>query len=157
MCIRDRWSTASRIAIGLAWWLVGLWIGYTLIFLGYGKGIRVVCIVPFLLGSYYLVCGIYLVDILYAFSGVTQTLVSKKKLADIELSSMNNQRSNSIHTVQDIPWWLALFGGRARLCKVKHPFVNSIMKRRAVWCAILVLFITGVLTAIFAAVPGRRL
>ncbi|CDO96478.1 unnamed protein product [Kluyveromyces dobzhanskii CBS 2104] len=155
--IFSQWSTASRITIGLIWWLIALWVGYTLIFLGYSKGIRVVCIVPFFLGSYYLVCGIYLVDILYAFSGVTQTLVSKLKVDDLELRSMNNHRSNALHSVHEVPWWLTIFGGRSRLCKVKHPFVNSILVRRAIWCLVLVLLITGILTAIFAAVPGHRL
>ncbi|CAG98897.1 Rax1p [Kluyveromyces lactis] len=153
----SQWSTASRLTIGLAWWLVGLWIGYTLIFMNYSKGIRVVCIVPFFLGSYYIICGIYLVDIIYAFSGVTQTLVSKRKLDDLELRSMNNHRSNSLHSSNEVPWWLTIFGGRSRLCKVKHPFVNSIMIRRALWCLLLVLIMTAILTAIFAAVPGRRI
>lgn len=153
----SHWTTASRIAVGLAWWLAGLWIGYTLIFMGYARGIRVVCIVPFFLGSYYLVSGVYLVDILYAFSGVTQTLVSKRKIDDVELNKMSTHRSSSLHSRHDVPWWLIVFGGRSRLCKINHPFVNSIMIRRAAWCLILVLIITGILTAIFAAVPSHKL
>lgn len=153
----SQWSTAARLALGLMWWLIAFWIGYTLIFLGYARGIRVVTIVPFFLGAYYIICGIYLIDIVYAFSGVTQTLISKKWLSQMNINTMLNDRSNSIYSQHDIPWWLTIFGGRSRLCKVRHPFARSLLIRRAMWCLFLILLITGVLTAIFSAVPARRI
>ncbi|AMD20240.1 HDL504Cp [Eremothecium sinecaudum] len=146
-------TTLSRVATGFVFWGIGFWIGYILIFLNYSRNIRVVTLAPFFLGSYYIICGIYHLDIIYTLFGVTQTLVPPPKLEEPELGYEKPKPTRSA----EIPFFLAMLGARNRLAKVRHPFVLSIMRKRAWWCLFLVLFFTAILTAIFSGVPSTRL
>ncbi|AET37702.1 Rax1p Ecym_1476 [Eremothecium cymbalariae DBVPG len=145
-------TTLSRVATGFFFWGIGFWVGYTLIFLDYNRKVRTVTLLPFFVGCYYIVCGIYHLDIIYAICGVTQTLVSPRRFAEPELG-LKKSKTNSAK----VPLLFSLLGGRNRLTKVRHPFVLNIMRKRALWCLFLVLVTTAVLTTIFTAVPSTRL
>ncbi|AGO10971.1 AaceriAFR532Wp [[Ashbya] aceris (nom. inval.)] len=145
-------TTLARVATGFFFWAVGFWVGYSLILLDYPRRVRTVTLVPFLIGSYYIVCGIYHLDIIYAACGVTQTLISPRRYEEPELGL--DQKQNS---ATKVPFFFTFLGGRKRLTKVRHPFVLNIMRKRALWCLFLVLAATAVLTVIFTAVPSVRL
>lgn len=149
------YTILSRVFLGLLLLGIGFWIGYVLIFLNYSRGIRVVTIVPFFLGFYYVVCGIYQLDVVYALFGVTQNLVTNKDERDLELGYQRNSSKSS--NVRRLPVIFRVLGGRGRLVKVRHPFVDRILKRRSVWCWFLILLGTAIFTVIFSCVPGHRL
>lgn len=151
------YTTLTRVVVGMLLLGIGFWIGYVLIFLNYPRGIRVTTIVPFFLGCYYLCCGVYRIDVVYAFFGVTQALVSSKHnpSKDVELGLDRNMANTKYG--RNVPVIFNLLGGTSRLFRVRHPFVDKMLKRRALWCLTLILAGTGVLTIIFSCVPGRRL
>ncbi|SCU84889.1 LAMI_0C09318g1_1 [Lachancea mirantina] len=153
-----RYTSLTRVAIGLLWLAAAFWIGYVLIFLDYSRGIRVTTIVPFFMGCYCVVTGIYRLDILYAFCSVTHTLVTAEDalLRDSE-NGLDRTRADHAVTSQALLPLLFLLGGTGRLIPVRHPFIDSLLKKRAWWCLFLVLLGTAVFTVIFACVPGYRL
>lgn len=146
----SNYTVLSRVLIGLVWLGIGFWIGYTLIFLHYSRAIRVVTIVPFALGSYSIVCGLYQVDILYAFFGLTQALMYQEK------DGSQTDRKHS-HDYSEIPTIFKLLGGRSRLIKIQHDFIKKLLWKRALWCGFLTTLATAILTVIFSCVPGYRL
>lgn len=152
----SRWTTLSRVAFGFLFLCIGFWIGYTLIFLDYNRKIRVVTLVPFLLGSYYIVCGIYCLDIIYAFAGVTQALITEKSLTDYEPGYTKRLAIEST-SKENVPFYLIIMGGKNRLIKVDHLFILKLMRRRAWWCVFLVIAMTTIFTVIFSCVPGHRI
>lgn len=139
----SNYTVLSRVLIGLAWLGVGFWIGYVLIFLHYSRAIRVVTVVPFAIGCYCIVCGLYQVDIVYAWLGVTQVLMYQEK--------------NDSGNYKTVPTFLKLLGGRSRLIAIQHPFIRRLLFKRALWCTFLVTLATAILTVIFSCVPGYRL
>lgn len=144
------YSGIGRIALGLCWLGIGFWIGYVLIFLHYSRAIRVTTVVPFGVGCYFTVCGIYQVDILYSWFGVTQKLMYEKKLpADGE------QNYSKIKC--RVPSIFALLGGRGRLMPVHQPFIRKLLLKRGMWCFLLVTVLTAVFTVLFSCVPGHRI
>ncbi|SCV05040.1 LANO_0G17172g1_1 [Lachancea nothofagi CBS 11611] len=153
----SQYSSLSRIVLGLIFLWLGFWLGYVLVFLNYSRGIRVTTIVPFLLGFYFLWCGIYQIDILFALCGVTQTLVSNDLVSSKDLEMGLNRNSVNHRMGHQAPFIFRLLGGTSRLVKVRHPLINSMLKRRAWWCLFLVLVGTGIFTVIFSCVPGHRL
>ncbi|CAR28799.1 hypothetical protein ZYGR_0U01580 [Zygosaccharomyces rouxii] len=144
------YSGLGRIALGLCWLGIGFWIGYVLIFLHYSRAIRVTTIVPFGIGCYFSVCGIYQVDILYSWFGVTQRLMYEKKLPSDREEDVPKSRTR-------VPTIFALLGGRSRLMPVHHPFIKKLLLRRGMWCFLLVVVSTAVLTVLFSCVPGKRI
>ncbi|CAI4036586.1 hypothetical protein SMKI_15G4340 [Saccharomyces mikatae IFO 1815] len=142
-------TSISRIGFGLLWLGIGFWIGYVLIFLAYGRAIRVVTVVPFALGCYCIVCGMYQVDIVYSWFGVTQRLLHRHKNSS---SDQDGVSAGSDH----VPVLLAVFGGKRRLTRVKHPFTRQLLRKRGLWCLLLVVGATAAFTVIFSCVPGRR-
>ena len=149
------YTTLSRIMFGLLWLGVGFWIGYTLIFLKYDRGIRVVTIVPFCIGSYFVVCGLYQVDILYSWFGITQRLLYKDRKVT-EDGYDGNVPVDVKESKDKIPFIFGILGGRNRLIEVKHPFIRKFLFQRGLWCCLLVLISTGVFTVVFSCVPGHR-
>ncbi|CAI4064732.1 hypothetical protein N7582_002778 [Saccharomyces uvarum] len=141
-------TSISRIGLGLLWLGIGFWIGYVLIFLAYGRAIRVVTVVPFALGCYCVVCGMYQVDIVYSWFGVTQRLLHRHK--------NSNDDAGAATDADHVPGVLAVFGGKSRLTSVQHPFTRRLLRKRGWWCLLLVAGATAVLTVIFSCVPGRR-
>lgn len=144
----SNYTTLSRVIFGLLWLFAGFWVGYVLIFINYSRAIRVVTVVPFTFGSYYIICGLYEVDILYSLFGVTQRLVHR--------SSKDNNSLND-NEILRVPWILTIFGGRSRLLCVEHPFTRRLLHKRGLWCALLVAICSAVLTVVFSCVPGYRL
>ncbi|KAM3160242.1 Bud site selection protein RAX1 [Lachancea thermotolerans] len=152
-----RYTTLSRVVLGMIFLWMGLWLGYTLVFLNYSRGIRVTTIVPFFLGFYFIWCGIYKIDILYALCGVTQTLVSNELVSSKDLEIGLNRNAVHNKTRQSTSPVFRVFGGSSRLVSIQQPFVNSMLRRRALWCLVLVLAGTAIFTVIFSCVPGHRL
>lgn len=146
----SNYTVLSRVLIGLVWLGIGFWIGYTLIFLHYSRAIRVVTVVPFALGSYSIVCGLYQVDIIYAFFGLTQALMYQ------EPNGSFTDQKNRRHQ-EDVPVIFKLLGGRSRLIKIQHQFIKRLLLKRALWCGFLTTLATAILTVIFSCVPGYRL
>lgn len=147
-------TTLSRVATGFFFWGIGFWVGYILIFLNHSRQLRLLAtLAPFFIGSYYIVCGIYHLDILYTTAGLTQTLISPTRLEEPELGLSKTKKCYS----SKVPIFFILLGGRNRLSKVQHPFVLAIMRKRAVWCFFLVVLFSVILTGIFAGVPSTRL
>lgn len=149
----SNYTILSRIIFGLVWLWIGLWIGYTLIFLNYSRSLRVVTVVPFILSMYYIICGLYQVDIIYTWFGVTQRIMYSGNLPTNENAPNKDDKRDD----DDIPWIFILFGGRDRLIRVRHPFIKRLLIRRGLWCTLLVVLFTACLTVIFSCVPGRRL
>ncbi|CCK71367.1 Rax1p KNAG_0G03100 [Huiozyma naganishii CBS 8797] len=147
----SNYTTLSRILFGLLWLGIGFWIGYTLIFLKYSRAIRVVTVVPFALGCYYCICGLYQVDIIYSIFGVTQRLLQRETAAAGE-----DPPTHTDATTAKVPSLLVLFGGRGRLLKIEHEFTRRLLLRRGLWCLLLVTFSTAAFTVIFSCVPGYR-
>lgn len=141
-------TVLSRVLTGLLWLGIGFWIGYTLIFLHYNRPIRVVTLVPFTLGCYSIVCGLYQVDIIYACFGLTQLLMYQ------ETTDKNPQTGPNYRKVPKI---FKLLGGNSRLIAIQHPFIKRLLWKRALWCALLVALSTAIFTVIFVCVPGYRL
>lgn len=146
----SNYTVLSRVLIGLLWLGVGFWVGFTLIFLHYSRAIRVVTVVPFALGSYSIVCGLYQVDILYALFGLTQALMYQEK------NGLPADRSHR-PDYTGIPRIFTLLGGRSRLIRIQHHFIKKLLRKRALWCGFLATLATAVLTVIFSCVPGYRL
>lgn len=144
----SNYTVLSRTIFGLVWLGIGFWIGYTLIFLNYSRAIRVVTVVPFVVGMYYIVCGLYQVDIIYTWFGVTQRIMygEMKEREDIVLEESDK-----------VPWLLRILGGRHRLIKIQHAFIKRLLLRRGLWCSLLVAIATACLTVVFSCVPGKRL
>lgn len=144
----SNYTVLSRIIFGLCWLGIGFWIGYTLIFLNYSRAIRVVTVVPFAVGMYYVVCGLYQVDIIYTWFGVTQRIM---------YGEMKERQDIVLKDADKIPWILCVFGGRHRLLRIQHAFINRLLLRRGLWCTLIVAAATACLTVIFSCVPGKRL
>lgn len=144
------YSGMGRIALGLCWLGIGFWIGYVLIFLHYSRAIRVTTIVPFGIGCYFAICGLYRVDILYSWFGITQRLMYEKKLPTETEEKYPKSKKR-------VPTLFALLGGRSRLMPVHHPFIKKLLFRRGMWCFLVVTLLTAVLTVIFSCVPGKRI
>ncbi|CAI4052237.1 Rax1p SKDI_15G4380 [Saccharomyces kudriavzevii IFO 1802] len=142
-------TSISRIGFGLLWLGIGFWIGYVLIFLAYSRAIRVVTVVPFALGCYCIVCGMYQVDIVYSWFGVTQRLLHRHK-------DGSDNEDDSSEDFDHVPAILAVFGGKSRLTCVQHPFIRQLLRKRGLWCLLLVVGATAAFTVIFSCVPGRR-
>ncbi|QLQ79488.1 hypothetical protein HG537_0C01350 [Torulaspora globosa] len=138
-------TVLSRVLVGLLWLVIGFWIGYTLIFLHYSRAIRTVTLVPFTLGCYSIVCGLYRVDIIYACFGLTQMLMY--------------QDSTPPHGpyYKPVPKIFKLLGGNSRLIAIQHPFIKKLLWKRGLWCALLVTLSTAIFTVIFTCVPSYRL
>lgn len=147
-------SALSRVLFGCLWMGIGFWIGYTLIFIHYNRAIRVTTVVPFGIGGYFLICGIYQLDIIYSWFGVTQKLIyTHTKGSDRDTSRTTYDSSYNT----DIPSIFLVLGGKARLIRVEHPFIKRMLYKRGLWCLILVIIWTACFTVIFSCVPGRRL
>lgn len=146
----SNFTKLSRITLGFIWLWIGFWIGYTLIFLNYSRAIRVTTVVPFLVGVYYIISGLYQVDIIYSWFGVTQRIMYNDNQNDFvaEMSRDDKER---------VPWIFCLIGGRNRLIPVKHPFIKQLLARRGWWCALIVVAWTACFTIVFSCVPGKRL
>lgn len=146
----SNYTTLSRVTFGLLWLFAGFWVGYVLIFINYSRAIRVVTVVPFTLGFYYIICGLYEVDVIYSLFGVTQRLVHRNS---------NSKESNHLNDneIMQVPWILVIFGGRSRLLCVEHPFTRRLLHKRGLWCALLIALCTTVFTVVFSCVPGYRL
>lgn len=144
------YSGLGRIALGLCWLGIGFWIGYVLIFLHYSRAIRVTTIVPFGIGSYFSICGIYQVDILYSLCGVTQLLMYERKLP-------SDASDDSLKISKRVPTIFAILGGRSRLTPVHHPYIKKLLFKRGTWCCFLVIASTAILTVVFSCVPGKRI
>ena len=144
----SNYTILSRTIFGLIWLGIGFWIGYTLIFLNYSRAIRVVTVVPFALGIYYIICGLYQVDIIYTWFGVTQRIM----YGELEEFQETNKDGSD-----KIPWILSIFGGRNRLICIDHVFIKRLLLRRGMWCCLIVAILTACLTVIFSCVPGKRL
>lgn len=144
------YSGISRIALGLCWLGIGFWIGYVLIFLHYSRAIRVTTVVPFGIGCYFAICGIYQVDIFYSLFGVTQRLMYDKKLPT------GAEGNDSKHKFR-VPSIFVFLGGRERLMPVQHPFIKRLLFKRGMWCFLLVTVLTASFTVLFSCVPGRRI
>lgn len=145
----SNYTVLSRTLFGLVWIWVGMWIGYTLIFLNYNRAIRVVTLAPFLIGFYSIICGLYQVDIIYALLGVTQKIMYG--------DSPDTNTSNNKKQASDVPGILMLLGGRQRLVYIQHTFTRRLLLRRGLWCLCVVVLWTAVFTVIFSCVPGKRL
>lgn len=74
-------SNFIRVVLGFFFLFAGFWIGFTLIFLNYSKGIRAVCVAPFFIAFYFLVTSIVLVDPLLAWFGYTELFTRRLGLA----------------------------------------------------------------------------
>lgn len=146
------YTTFSRISFGMLSMGIGFWLGFVLIFLNYHRGIRVVTIVPFLIGSYFIVCGIYQLDIVYSVFGVTQELMFKHKTRN-DAEDPNYELTPRAH----IPGIFRLLGGSARLSKIQHGFIRNMLFKRGMWCLFWVILQAGLFTIIFSCVPGHRL
>ncbi|GMM58574.1 Rax1 protein [Maudiozyma humilis] len=160
----SNYTSLSRTIFGLLWLGIGFWIGYTLIFLKYSRAIRVTTVVPFAIGSYMIVCGLYQVDILYSWFGVTQRLMYRDNDSDNTGSDRNltngdktaeKQRTGNSET--NVSFIFALLGGRNRLIKVEHPFTRALLFKRGLWCCMLAIISTACFTIIFSCVPGYRI
>ncbi|CAN3354638.1 hypothetical protein DICA3_B05556 [Diutina catenulata] len=66
-------SNFFRMVAGFFFLFAGFWIGFTLIFLNYSRGIRAVCVVPFFIAFYLLVSSIILIDPFLALAGYTES------------------------------------------------------------------------------------
>lgn len=146
-------TVISRVLIGLLWLGIGFWIGYVLIFLHYSRAIRVVIVVPFALGCYSIVCGLYQVDIIYSWFGLTQSLISHQR----KFEPFHEKGHNGISKNPRAPTFFAFLGGRSRLIVIQHPFIKTLLLKRGIWCCCLVIISTAILTVIFSCVPGYRL
>lgn len=147
-------SALSRVLFGSLWMGIGFWIGYTLIFIHYSRAIRVTTVVPFGIGGYFLICGIYQLDILYSCFGLTQKLIythRKGKDKDTHRTTYDNSYNTNIPSI------FLLLGGRARLIRIEHPFIRRMLFKRGIWCLILVVLWTASFTVLFSCVPGHRL
>ncbi|KAL3229225.1 Bud site selection protein RAX1 [Nakaseomyces bracarensis] len=147
-------TALSRVLFGCLWLGIGFWIGYTLIFIHYSRAIRVTTVVPFGIGSYFIICGIYQFDIIYSWFGLTQKLIythKKGKDKDVHRATYDNSYNTNIPSI------FLLLGGRSRLIKIEHPFIRRLLYKRGLWCLILVVLMTAIFTVIFSCVPGRRL
>lgn len=161
----SNYTSLSRMIFGLLWLGIGFWIGYTLIFLKYSRAIRVTTVVPFAFGSYMIVCGMYQVDIIYSWFGVTQRLMYKDNNYDNpNLNSVHNgsggvdvEKGRKTQGNMNIPFIFALLGGRSRLIKVEHPFTRALLFKRGLWCCMLAAISTACFTIIFSCVPGYRI
>ncbi|SCU91530.1 LAME_0E12882g1_1 [Lachancea meyersii CBS 8951] len=153
----SQYTALSRIGLGMVFVWMGLWLGYVLVFLNYNRGIRVTTIIPFFLGFYFIWCGIYRIDVLYAVCGVTQSLVSNELVSTKDLEIGLNRNSANHRMGHSAPIFLRLFGGTSRLVKIRTPLIDSMIRRRAYWCLFLILVSTGIFTVIFSCVPGHRL
>ncbi|KAH7591910.1 Regulator of G protein signaling domain [Nakaseomyces glabratus] len=147
------YTSLSRVLFGCMWMGIGFWIGYVLIFLHYSRAIRVTTVVPFGLGCYYIVCGIYQVDIIYSWFGLTQRLMYSHKKGNIE----EGRQVYGATYNDDVPLIFTLLGGKSRLIHIEHPFIKKILYKRGLWCLTLVVIFTAIFTVIFCCVPGRRL
>lgn len=145
----SNYTVISRIFAGLLWLGVGFWLGYVLIFLHYSRAIRVVTVVPFLIGCYLIVCGFYQVDIVYSWFGLTQLLMNEP----ITASKEHINRPERLRA----PTIFKLLGGRSRLIVIQHPFTRKLLLKRGLWCSCLVITFTAILTVVFSCVPGYRL
>ncbi|EDO17898.1 hypothetical protein Kpol_1010p13 [Vanderwaltozyma polyspora DSM 70294] len=148
----SNYTTISRICFGTFWMGIGFWIGYVLIFLNYNRGIRVVTIVPFAIGSYFIVCGIYQVDVVYSWFGVTQELMFRHKSSDEENGHPMNLDKNN----KGVPGILKVLGGKSRLIRIDHQFIRNLLFKRGLWCCAIITISTAIFTVIFSCVPGRR-
>ncbi|CCH60592.1 hypothetical protein TBLA_0D00840 [Henningerozyma blattae CBS 6284] len=154
----SNYTIISRLFVGFIWLGIGFWIGYTLIFLNYSRGIRVTTLPPFLFGCYYIICGLYQLDIFYSLFGVTQDLMfqPKRNLLHANKKIDKTTKKNLKHLKRGIPFFFNLFGGKKRLIKIDHPYIRNLLFKRGIWCAILVALSTAGLTVIFSVVPGWR-
>ncbi|KAI5952785.1 RAX1 [Candida jiufengensis] len=66
-------SNFIRIVLGFFFLFIGFWISFIFIFLNYRKGLRPVIVVPFLIGFYFIMSSIYLVDPVMAWFGISET------------------------------------------------------------------------------------
>ncbi|CCF57795.1 hypothetical protein KAFR_0D01490 [Kazachstania africana CBS 2517] len=146
-------TTLSRLIFGLVWLGIGFWIGYVLIFLKYSRAIRVVTVVPFAIGCYLIICGMYQVDIIYSWFGVTQVLTYKD--SDSKILRSNDEEHTT--TKEKVPFLIALLGGGKRTVKIEHTFIKKLLQRRGLWCLLLVVISTAIFTVIFSCVPGFRI
>ena len=171
----SNYTTLSRTVFGLICLGIGFWIGYVLIFLEYSRAIRVVTVVPFAIGSYFIICGLYQVDIIYSWLGVTQKLTFREddfdrssdsgsdnesydleKRQRVRSSSLPMSHSHSQSSPKGVPFILVFFGGRGRVIKVRHPFIRGLLFKRGLWCCLLVVILSAVFTVVFSCVPGYR-
>lgn len=150
----SNYTVLSRIFLGLLFLGIGFWIGYTLIFINYSRGIRVTTLPPFLIGCYYSICGIYRVDILYSIFGLTQDLMFQHKLNNKLIDK--ETRHNLKKLKKNIPSIFKILGGKKRLIKIEHPYIKRLLLKRGLWCATLVGISTAGLTVIFSVVPSWR-
>ncbi|SCU79633.1 LADA_0B02080g1_1 [Lachancea dasiensis] len=153
----SQYTSLARIALGLVFLWLALWLGYVLVFLDYSRGIRATTIVPFFLGFYFLWCGIYRVDVLYALCGVTQILVSNELVSPRDLEIGLNRNSINHRLGHNAPFFFHVLGGSSRLVRVRHPLIHTMLKRRGLWCLFLIVAGTAIFTVIFSCVPGHRL
>ena len=160
----SNYTSLSRTIFGMLWLGIGFWIGYVLIFLKYSRAIRVTTVVPFTIGCYMIICGMYEVDIIYSWFGVTQRLMYK----DNDFDNLNNKTDENSANGDDleqgrsqrfksVPYLFALLGGRGRLLRIEHPFVRTLLFKRGLWCSLLVFMSTACFTIIFSCVPGYRI
>lgn len=161
----SNYTSLSRTIFGMIWLGIGFWIGYVLIFLKYSRAIRVTTVVPFTIGCYMIICGMYEVDIIYSWFGLTQRLMFKdndfdnfnvKKGDDVTKEDLDLEQGRK-HNFKNIPFIFALLGGRSRLLRVEHPFIKALLFKRGLWCCMLVFISTACFTIIFSCVPGYRL
>lgn len=66
-------SNFWRIILGFFFLFIGFWVSFILVFLNYGKGLRVVIIVPYFFAFYFLISSIYLIDPVMAWLGFSET------------------------------------------------------------------------------------
>lgn len=161
----SNYTSLSRTVFGLIWLGIGFWIGYVLIFLKYSRAIRVTTVVPFAIGCYMIICGMYQVDIIYSWFGLTQRLLFK----DNDYDNLNIKNGDDLPNqdfdlekkrktgYNNIPFIFALVGGRNRLMKIEHPFIKNLLFKRGLWCCLLVFLSTACFTVIFSCVPGYRI
>ncbi|KAG0668256.1 Bud site selection protein, Revert to axial protein 1 [Maudiozyma exigua] len=160
----SNYTSLSRTILGMLWLGIGFWIGYVLIFLKYSRAIRVITVVPFTIGCYMIICGMYEVDIIYSWFGITQRLMYK----DNDFDNLNNKSNGNTTDAVDleqgrsqssknVPYLFALLGGRGRLLRIEHPFVRTLLFKRGLWCCLLVFISTACFTIIFSCVPGYRI
>ncbi|CUM63179.1 uncharacterized protein PRCAT00000747001 [Priceomyces carsonii] len=84
MAIRNvNHSNSVRVILGFFFSLIGFWVGFIFVFLNYRKSLRPVIIIPFLLGFYFLVSSIYLIDPILAWFGYSESFINHRSLIRI--------------------------------------------------------------------------
>ena len=141
-----RFPQVYRISIGLVFLWIALWVGYTLIFLNYKRQIRVVTLVPFLFGWYFIITGITRVDLLYAWAGVTQSLhnvapdmfgssesvnTSNSKINDKEQQTRKNENLGNIPQGTNVSGSFASVSSSDK--NSAHSFINHTMAHKSSW------------------------